>query len=232
MSTVAAEKQVRCEVVILGEDQVSIPGWVVDLESFRRWAETDAFPKDGRIDYLNGRVTLDMSKEQVFTHVVVKNEFNYVLTGLSKKEQRGLYLPDGLRLTNLTADLSGKPDGTFILNDSFDSGRVRLIEGREEGFVELEGIADMVLEIISRSSLHKDTVLLREAYWEAGIPEYWLVDVRQEPLRFDILRHAPKGYVAVRKQAGWVKSTVFGKAFHLPQRTNQRGHQEYTLAVR
>jgi hypothetical protein len=44
-----------------------------------------------------------------------------------------------------------------------------LIEGKEEGHVELEGSLDMVLEVVSASSVHKDTVVLRRAYWQAGM---------------------------------------------------------------
>jgi Uma2 family endonuclease len=83
---------------------------------------------------------------------------------------------------------------------------VRLIEGKRGGFTELQGSPDMVLEILSDSSQHKDKHQLRQAYWEADIPEYWLVDARTEPLQFDVLRHTARGYVAVRKQQGWVKS--------------------------
>lgn len=44
---------------------VSIPTWVVDLESFRRWCDADDFPEHGRVWYLKGEVWIDMSKERV-----------------------------------------------------------------------------------------------------------------------------------------------------------------------
>ena len=59
-----------------------------------------------------------------------------------------------------------------------------------------------------------------------------MVDPRQEPAHFTILRHTPKGYVVTRKQAGWVKSQVLGKAFRLTQRKDEAGYTEYNLAVR
>ena len=110
--------------------------------------------------------------------------------------------------------------------------QVQLIEGWDGGFVEMEGSPDMVLEVVSASSVHKDTVVLRQAYWQAGIREYWLVDARQEPARFDILRRTARGYAATRKRDGWLRSAVFGKSFQLSQRVNALGHPEYTLAVR
>jgi Uma2 family endonuclease len=102
----------------------------------------------------------------------------------------------------------------------------------EEGFLELEGTPDMVLEVVSPSSVKKDKVLLRQAYAEAGIPEYWLVDARKEPPTFDILVHKPRGYVAARKQDGWMKSGVSGKSFRLVQHTTALGHPDYTLESR
>jgi hypothetical protein len=211
---------------------VSIPSWVVDLESFRRWADADDFPEDGRAWYLKGEVWIDMSKEQVFTHLAVKREFFYVLTGLVKMGDLGLFLPDGLLLSNIAADISGKPDATFVSTASIQAKRVELVEGWDGGFVEMEGTPDMVLEVVSASSVHKDTVFLRQAYWQAGIREYWLVDARQEPIRFDILRRTARNYTATPKRDGWIKSAVFGKSFQLSQRLNAVGHPEYTLAVR
>src|SRR5438067_13554285 len=84
---------------------VRVPEWVVDLESFRRWTDTEEFPEEGRIDYLMGEVWIDMSWEQVFTHVQAKTEFTFVLAGVVKAGDLGLYLTDGLRLSNVDADL-------------------------------------------------------------------------------------------------------------------------------
>jgi Uma2 family endonuclease len=75
----------------------------------------------------------------------------------------------------------------------------------------------MVLEVLSRSSVRKDRVILRQAYWEAEVREYWLVDARDAPVQFDVLRHTAKGYTASRKADGWIKSAVFGKSFRLTQ---------------
>jgi len=214
------------------EVEVSVPEWVVDLESFRRWHNSDDFPKTGRIDYIQGAVWVDMSMEQVFTHVLAKTEFTVVLGGMVKAAKLGLYLTDGLRLSNDGAELSSEPDGTFISNECMDEGNIQLIEARGEGYTEIEGVPDMVLEIISNSSVKKDTKLLFNAYWETGIKEYWLVDVRGERLSFDIFRYTAKGFIATRKQGGWLKSHVFGKSFRLTRGEDRFGNPEYTLDAR
>src|SRR5437764_2932395 len=117
--------------------QIRVPEWVVDIDSFRRWTDSDDFPREGRIWWLCGEVWADMSKEQIFTHLVVKNEISFTLTGIVKLEKKGLFIPDGLLLSNFAADICGNPDGTFLSNDTLSSDRIRLIEGKEGGYTEL-----------------------------------------------------------------------------------------------
>jgi Uma2 family endonuclease len=217
-------------VIFDESDMLTIPAWVNDLASFRRWAETDEFPEEGRICWLSDEVWADMSKEQLFTHVALKTEIAAVLSRLVKGGRLGLFLGDGALLVNVDVDFACVPDAVFV-SEAGLRDRVQLVEGKEEGFVELEGCPDMVLEVVSTSSVHKDTVTLRRAYWEAGIREYWLVDARSTPLSFNILRHAARGYVAAPKRSGRAKSAVFGKSFQLTQTTGRMGHPEYTLAM-
>jgi Uma2 family endonuclease len=218
--------------VVYEQEQLHIPSWVVDLNSFRRWAESDAYPEAGRVCYLKGGVWADMTKQQIFTHVRIKSEIAFALLQTVREDQRGLYLPDGVFLTNTAAGISVIPDGVYVSKESIDAGEVRLVEGAEHGFTELEGSPDMVLEVVSDSSVRKDTVWLNEAYWVAGIREYWLVDVRKQPARFDLLKHAAKGYVATRKQGGWVKSNVFGRSYRVTQSVDHMKLPTYLLEAR
>jgi Uma2 family endonuclease len=211
---------------------VDIPSGISDLRAFRRWAHSDEFPETGRICFLDGRVWLDMSKEQVFTHNQLKQEFNLVIGGLVKAESLGRFFPDGVLLTNDRAQLACQPDGTFVTRRSLKSGRVRLVEAEKGGYLELEGTPDMVLEVVSASSVEKDRDVLPELYWRAGIPEYWLVDGRGDDLEFQIFRRDSGGYTAVRKQGGWLKSRVFGRSFRLSRKLDDAGNPEYSLAVR
>src|SRR5262245_59660085 len=178
--------------VVIQELDVRVPDWVEDLESFSRWADSEEFPDEGRICFLGGEVWVDMSKEQVFTHNQVKTEYTYKLVGLTKRGKLGRYFGDGVRIRHPAADISSVPDGVIVSTTSLRTGLVRLVPGADEGYVELEGSPDMALEVLSDSSVRKDTVRLRQLYWEAGIREYWLVDARREPIVFDILRHTAK----------------------------------------
>ncbi len=218
--------------VCFDNEILTIPAWIQDLESFRRWATSDEAPENRPIFYLAGEVWIDMSKEQIFSHVALKQEFFRVLGTTAKRQRLGNFFPDGLLLTNNEADLSGNPDGTFVSNSGFRAGRVRLIEGAESGHVEMEGSPDMVLEVVSDGSVEKDTEILRELYWKAGIREYWLVDARGEQLEFAIFKRTSRGYSATPKTAGWTKSVVFGQSFRLTRRTDELGHPEFSLRVR
>ncbi|MBY0528110.1 MAG: Uma2 family endonuclease [Gemmataceae bacterium] len=218
--------------VVSGEQVVSIPPWVHDLETFRRWFVSDEFPKRGHIFYLCGEIWVDLSMEQLWYHNQVKGEFYGVLGGLAKAGKLGRFFPDGLRLINIAADLSCEPDGTFVMTSTLLTGRARAVEDKLGSCLELEGTPDMVLEIISPSSVRKDTQTLHDLYWQAGIPEYWLVDARGETLQFDIFHHGAKGYAATRRQGGWLKSKVFGKSFRLVRQSDALRHPEYTLEVR
>lgn len=218
--------------VIADGVSVHIPAWVVDLPSFRRWYESDEFPQEGRVCFLNGEVWADMSMEQVFSHVRMKPEVGRVLGNLIVDEGLGEYFGDGLMITNDEAGVANVPDGSFISFASYRTGRVRLVEGKGGGYTAVEGGPDLVIEIVSDGSVDKDTEWLMRAYHEAGVREYWLIDARSEPLRFDVYKHGPKGFTAARKSGGWVKSAVLGKSFRLEATTNPLGHPDYGLRVR
>jgi Uma2 family endonuclease len=203
------------------------------LDSFLRWRESEEVPEDARVWFFNGEVWVDLNVEELDSHLNVKGEITRVLGNLAKESKSGKVYPDGLLLTNREANLSGEPDMVFISNETLAAGRVKRRPGRGGGHVGLEGTPDMVLEVVSDGSEKKDNQTLFEAYFDAGIPEYWIVDARGEEVEFTIYRHAGKKYAATRAQAGgWVKSAVFGKSFRLVRGTDAGGNPEFTLEVR
>lgn len=202
------------------------------LASFREWAGNNDLPEKTRTDYYKGEVWIEMGTEQVFSHGAVKSAFAAVLYPLADIPNGDLFLINGVLVTHVGAELSGNPDMTFVSAASLDAGRVKLVESPDGGYTELDGTPDMVLEIVSPSSVKKDKQTLREAYWEAGISEYWLVDARGGAADFRILKLAAKGYAEAKKQSGWQKSAVFGKSFRLVRGTDRRGNPTFTLEVK
>jgi Uma2 family endonuclease len=212
-------------------DQVRIPSWVNDLESFRRWGRSDDYPERGWVSFLNGEIWVDTSMEQLFTHNQVKTEFTVALGALGKGEGLGYYFSDRAPLSNEAAHLVTEPDGMFCSFGAIEAKRVSLVEGVEEGHVEIEGTPDVVLEVVSTRSVRKDTKVLRGLYWRAGIPEYWLVDARKTPLQFDIQRWTERGYSATRRRQGWLKSKVFGRSLLLETKADRLGHPQFVLRL-
>jgi Uma2 family endonuclease len=95
--------------------------------------------------------------------------------------------------------------------------------------VELLGTPDMVLEVISRTSVRKDTEVLRELYSRAGIPEYWLVDARGSTPSFEILEHTADGYRATESTERGVYSTVFDRSFRFQRLVDSLGNPDFRL---
>jgi Uma2 family endonuclease len=215
--------------MIVISEQATIPAWVHDLASFRRWAHADDFPEQGRFAWLESYLWVDLTMERLIQNQI-KTEINRVLANIAKAEDLGYFIADRMLLTNLEANLSVEPDGMFVSNLTFEEERAVLIEG--DGAIEITGSPDMTLEVISPTSVTKDTVDLRRLYWEAGVKEYWLVDSREKSFSFDILRHGAAKYVSTRKQAGWLKSQVFGHEFKLTRETTKHGVSKFTLEMR
>jgi hypothetical protein len=218
--------------VVVEDVVLQIPAWVKSLRSFRRWARDPSFPETIPVWWLRGEVWADMSKQQVLIHAFLKGEIFRILANLVAEAASGIMLPDGPLLTNEAADISGNPDAQFLSTAALEAGDVRLVEGKSFGLMEVVGTPDMVLEVVSESSIKKDYEVLMEAYWDAGIGEYWIVDARESPASFDIHRHTENGYVATRKRDGWVKSQVFGKAFRLMEVKGPVDHVLFRLEVR
>jgi len=208
---------------------VRIPGWVKDLASFRRWARSGAFPDHGWISHLGGEIWVDLSMERA-AHNQAKGAVNGALTQLVQQEDLGSYFSDRMLLANDDADLSTEPDGMFVSHESIDRGKAILVEGDQA--LEVQGSPDMVLEVVSDSSVEKDLEVLFDLYWRAKIAEYWIIDVRGETPRFEINRRGPSKYGALRQQGGWVRSRVFQRSFRLVRTVRPGKLSRFTLETR
>jgi hypothetical protein len=227
---VPAPAVVTSGIVING--QVRLPANLTDLDAFRRWARSEDCPEKGHFGFLNGILWVDLSMEQYHTHNQVKNEFNRSLGNLVRDLGTGRYLCDGMLLTIPGVSLSTIPDGLFHTYAARHSGRVRLIpNARNVGGIELEGVPEMVLEVVSDSSVEKDNITLPGLYLAAGIEEFWRADARGE-LSFEIFYLTNGNYVCTRQPDGWCRSPLFGRDFQLTQATDPLGEPLFTLQVR
>ena len=215
------------------EEQITVPMDLRSLADFRGWAMSDQFPERGRIDYIAGRIEVDMSPEEIIGHGGLKSEIHGVLFQLVKRSDLGYLRIDNTRVSSLEAGLSAEPDIVLVSYQSLAAGRAKMIPkaGGEEGrYVEIEGAPDLIVEIVSDSSVTKDTVRLPAAYFRAGVPEFWLADARREPFVFQIHRRGESGFEAVEADAdGFQPSAVFGCRFRLQWRRDRSGHWAFDL---
>lgn len=209
---------------------------VDSLAAFRRWAASDEFPDRGRIDFLAGRIEVDMTPEELDAHGSVKIAVIFALEGLVRGARSGRLYSDKVRVSSPKTDLSVEPDIVFISKRSLASGRVRRVpkaRARPGRYVEIEGPPDLVMEIVSDSSVAKDTQELPPAYWQAGIDEYWLADARDEVPDFRIHHRGPAGWEPAPADAeGFQHSAVFGRWFRLTRQIEEDGEPLYDLETR
>ena len=203
-------------------DELRIPAESHELEAFRRWVHSPDFPERGRIDYLAGDIEVDMCPEDLYTHGTAKAEIAARLHLLVADEGLGAVFVDRTRITHPGALLSAEPDVAVVLWASLEAGRIKEVpaaSGKPGRYVELEGTPDLVVEIVSDSSARKDHERLPRLYAAAGVPELWLVDAREELLRFEIFALVGDGYRAVAPDAqGWFPSALLSREFRLLRR--------------
>ena len=220
------------------DDTLTIPG-CDGLAGFRGWTRSPGFPSTGRIDWIAGSIEVDMSPENLFTHGTLKTEIAAKIYARVRAADLGEVFIDRTRLVCPAADLSVEPDVVFVSHAAVEAGRARFVPaaaGQAGGFIEVEGAADLVVEILSDSSVGKDTRRLPEAYARAGVGELWLVDARRcgsgdEQPEFRLLTLQAGRFAAATEIAGRPVSPSLGGSVRLTKTMTQRGLPRYDLVI-
>jgi Uma2 family endonuclease len=217
---------------LLLDQDVEIPT-ISDLEEFRHWALSDDFPQRGRIDYVDGRIEVDMSPEDLFTHGTLKSEIAVRIKDRVDELDLGHTLIAETRVSSALGDVSAEPDVVVITHQAVDDGRVKFVpkaSGEPDRYVEVEGGPDLIVEILSDSSEKKDLRRLPIAYFKAGVRELWLVDARGPELRFTIHVRGADTFVTTDVDAeGSQRSYVLRGRYTLERTRHARGHWIYRL---
>ena len=216
------------------DERVRMPASAVTHIGFRAWATSDDFPSGVRATFVDGEVILDTSPETGESHNKVKSCFTAALSALARELDLGEVYGDGMLVTHEGARLSSEPDTSFIAWSTFASGRARVIEkaNRAGDSIEIVGAPDVVVEVVSDSSVRKDLRVLRAAYLLAGVTEYWIVDARPKALTFQILRSGDgASWDAPSPSDEPQRSDVFGRSFTLSRAKNRAGRWSYDLAA-
>jgi Uma2 family endonuclease len=215
---------------------IEIPHGVSNsLRSFRRWTLSPEFPQSCRIDFVAGQIEVDMSPEELFTHNSPKIEILRVLANRLLVHNTGIVFGDRMRIASASADLSAEPDVAYVSRNRLKSGRVRMAPAKDGGAdscLELVGAVDLVVEIVCRSSLKKDTQRLLKAYFDAGVEEYWIVNALGEEFRFQVYGRGRTGFKPRRSNAsGMVKSSVFDCDLKMVRTRSEDGYLQFRLEM-
>jgi Uma2 family endonuclease len=204
------------------------------LKGFRAWLYSPEFPERGRVTFIDGRLIIEMSPERIDSHVKVKGAIYRTIISIVMDGKLGEFYSDGARITNDEAGLSNEPDASFASWASLESGRLTPPQDRPQDgkHIEMVGAPDWVCEILSDSSVDKDTQQLMKGYHKAGVREYWLIDARGDKLKFKPLVWSSAKFQPVEERDGWYASTVFGCEFQLDRFRNQVGRWDYELRQR
>jgi Uma2 family endonuclease len=218
-------------------DELVIPWSARTHDGFREWAISDEFPERGKISFIDGELIVDMSPESVEEHSAIKSEIARVLLNRVHDHKSGHLHIDGVLISNKAARVSNEPDAVFLSRETLKSNRVVFTraKGRPQSSKEIVGTVDWVLEIVSLGSRRKDKKVLRDKYFVAGIPEYWIVDALVDDdaeIDFQILVPGKDGYAATESKDGWLTSPTFGCSFRLKRERDEDGFWQYTLDVR
>jgi len=142
------------------DDTLTIPG-CDGLAGFRGWTRSPGFPSTGRIDWIAGRIEVDMSPENLLTHGTLKTEIAAKIYARVRLADLGEVFIDRTRLVCPTADLSVEPDVVFVSHAAVENGRTRFVPA---------AAAEIAGRPVSPSL--GGTVRLTKTITQRGLPRY------------------------------------------------------------
>lgn len=211
--------------------QLTLPTNALTLAGFRKWLLSDACPEKGRFCFLGDEVFIDMSPERFGTHNTVKTALTITLGQLTEQTDIGVYIGDNMPLSLEEADTSTMPDAMVITWKTLESGKARMTPSADgQDSVEIDGVPDLVVEVVSPSSVRKDGVKLPKLYHKMGVPEFWYIDARGPKIVFEIRSRGANGYTA--RKGVWQTSAVLKRSFKLERKRGRGGLWRYTVHVK
>lgn len=148
----------------------------MSYEEYLRWADEDV-----HTEWVDGEVIVHMPPKTVHQKIA---KFLSDLLGLFVRLFRlGELYTAPFEMKLWPGGPSREPDILFIANENLN----RLTEDR------LEGSADLVIEIVSDDSIHRDRNEKFREYSKAGVREYWIIDPRPKKQWIDCFQRNEQG---------------------------------------
>lgn len=212
-----------------------IPADAHTLDGFLRWEDSETYPRYGRIDFLGGRLFIDMAAAELHSHETLKSQLGLAIGTIVRGQNLGRFYIENTRYVSPESDSGVEPDVLVCLYDSIRAGRLRFVESERDAArcMFVEGSADLVAEIVSNSSVGKDTNELRNRYFAAGVREYWILDARGMRMTFDLLIRGDDDWREAAPDAeGFRRSVVLGRRFRVDRVTDAVGLPDYDVQFR
>lgn len=140
-------------------------------EEFLAWSDEDV-----HAEWVDGEVIVFMPPKRIHQRLVLF--LSNLVAQYARRFDLGEVLIAPFEMRILDGRVTREPDLLFVAREHAE----RLSDDR------LDGPADLIIEIVSESSLTRDRVEKFYEYQEAGVPEYIFIDPRPGKERIDFFR--------------------------------------------
>ena len=166
-------------LAMLCRQPMDLPGEEGPWPEQGTWTYEDylRLPNDGRrYEIVEG--VLYVSPVPRYLHQFIAGAIFALLWNHVREQRLGVVLPAPFEVHLSERSKPIQPDVTFI-------------RGKNQppiDAVAFEGAPDLVVEVLSPSSLHQDRIAKFAACEQAGVPEYWIVDPETRSLEIHVLQ--------------------------------------------
>ena len=160
------------------------------------YLDYEALPEGAPYQLIKGE--LIMTPSPIYQHQKLLLKLAMALSAYVDKRALGQVVVSPMDVYLSENDIY-QPDIIFISNE-----RKEIIHDR------IEGAPDLIIEILSPSSIHYDRVQKMSVYETTNVREYWIVDPQEKSI--DVFRNRGKKFVlsAQARSTGRVISTLLG----------------------
>ncbi len=146
------------------------------LEKIYTYSDYEKLEEGAPFQLIGGK--LIMNPAPVPYHQRISRNIEYYLFGFVQKHDLGevYYAPIDIYLGNQEVY---QPDILFIAKD-----RLSII-----GKKNIQGAPNLVIEILSESSVYNDLKKKKKVYEQSGVQEYWIVDPNDQTIEIYILKN-------------------------------------------
>jgi Uma2 family endonuclease len=149
------------------QQHTPILAWGEALDQQRVWTYQDylALPEDGhRYEIIEGVLHVDYAPDYEYQFTVAETQRQMANHVVEHRLGRVLPAPFEVHLAEATRPV--QPDVLFIRTERLPAPGAKF----------LSGAPDLIVEVISPTSIRRDRNIKFAVYEQAGVPEYWLVD--------------------------------------------------------